>query len=373
MRALTAILILQAASVYAQTDPDELIHYRILPHDTDPLISAFASDVHQAFYNPTSQPQHTLLVHLVGSGDTTGSTTFFPVLAANNGFHCINLDYRNGVSVQSACADIPDTTCHLNWRKEVIEGIDYSAEIFVNEANSIYNRLFRLLQYLDIHEPTQNWGQFLSGGSIQWDHIIISGHSQGGGHAAVIGISNPVRRVLMFASPNDHIDTLHINAPWSKLLHLAADSDYYSFNAVHDEIADYWKQYEHSQSLGQGAYGDTVPADDASYPYGHSRQLYTLQVAPSGFPIKLTHDIMIRDFETPVDIYGKPVFACVWLYMLGINCDPLVAMTDIPSVQPERQLLRILDLLGRETEFQPNEILIYQFSDGSTEKKIIIQ
>ena len=59
----------------------------------------------------------------------------------------------------------------------------------------------------------QNWGQFLSGGSIQWDHIIISGHSQGGGHAAVIGISNPVRRVLMFASPNDHIDTLHINAP----------------------------------------------------------------------------------------------------------------------------------------------------------------
>ena len=51
---------------------------------------------------------------------------------------------------------------------------------------------------------------------------------------------------------------------------------------------------------------------------------------------------MIRDFETPVDIYGKPVFACVWLYMLGINCDPLVVMTDIPSVQPERQLLRIL-------------------------------
>lgn len=44
----------------------------------------------------------------------------------------------------------------------------------------------------------------------------------------------------------------------------------------------------------------------------------------------------------------KTCFACVWLYMLGINCDPLVAMTDIPSVQPERQLLRILDLLGRK-------------------------
>ena len=64
--------------------------------------------------------------------------------------------------------------------------------------------------------------------------------------------------------------------PRSKLLHLAADSDYYSFNAVHDEIVDYWKQYEHSQSLGQGPTAILYRLMTHLIPYGHSRQLYTL-------------------------------------------------------------------------------------------------
>ena len=37
------------------------------------------------------------------------------------------------------------------------------------------------------------------------------------------------------------------------------------------------------------------------------------------------------------------------------------------SNQP-RKLIRILDLLGRETTFKPNTPLIYQYDDGSVEK-----
>jgi hypothetical protein len=35
----------------------------------------------------------------------------------------------------------------------------------------------------------------------------------------------------------------------------------------------------------------------------------------------------------------------------------------------EKELVKILDQLGRETNFTPNTTLIYVYSDGSTEKR----
>jgi hypothetical protein len=34
-----------------------------------------------------------------------------------------------------------------------------------------------------------------------------------------------------------------------------------------------------------------------------------------------------------------------------------------------RKLIKIVDIMGRETEFKKNEVLFYMFDDGSTEKK----
>jgi hypothetical protein len=34
-----------------------------------------------------------------------------------------------------------------------------------------------------------------------------------------------------------------------------------------------------------------------------------------------------------------------------------------------RKLLKIVDIMGRETEFKKNEVLFYMYDDGSTEKK----
>lgn len=46
--------------------------------------------------------------------------------------------------------------------------------------------------------------------------------------------------------------------------------------------------------------------------------------------------------------------------------------TDIPevSIGKERSLIRITDLLGRDTAPQPGQVLIYVFSDGSVEKRV---
>ena len=41
-------------------------------------------------------------------------------------------------------------------------------------------------------------------------------------------------------------------------------------------------------------------------------------------------------------------------------------------VNPEKELVKIVDLLGRETGFKPNKPLIYIFSDGTVEKVIVV-
>jgi hypothetical protein len=53
------------------------------------------------------------------------------------------------------------------------------------------------------------------------------------------------------------------------------------------------------------------------------------------------------------------------------NCNNACSSVGIEeySNQPKK-LIRIMDLLGRETTFKPNTPLIYQYDDGTVEKVI---
>ena len=46
---------------------------------------------------------------------------------------------------------------------------------------------------------------------------------------------------------------------------------------------------------------------------------------------------------------------------------------NITEQKPERKLLTIKDMLGRETEVKNNSILFYLYDDGTVEKRIIIE
>jgi polyhydroxybutyrate depolymerase len=59
-----------------------------------------------------------------------------------------------------------------------------------------------------------------------------------------------------------------------------------------------------------------------------------------------------------------------WLFFEELCVNP-VGIVEVNS-NIERQLLRITDLIGRETEFEKGAILIYQYSDGSVEKKVVL-
>ena len=65
--------------------------------------------------------------------------------------------------------------------------------------------------------------------------------------------------------------------------------------------------------------------------------------------------------------YGLPYKAAGWT--------PLIYWTQPSSArlsQPNNKtIVRITDLLGRESKRVPNKVLIFEYSDGSFEKKII--
>lgn len=56
----------------------------------------------------------------------------------------------------------------------------------------------------------------------------------------------------------------------------------------------------------------------------------------------------------------------------GILPSSFVGIPELISNQ-EKQLLKIVNLLGQEAEYQPNTILIYQYADGSSEKVFTIE
>ena len=73
---------------------------------------------------------------------------------------------------------------------------------------------------------------------------------------------------------------------------------------------------------------------------------------------------------TYLDVNGY-VTCCidfVWDATLGIWAK-MGMQTSIAEIEKERKILKIVDVLGRETKFRKNKILFYLYHDGSTDKK----
>ena len=107
--------------------------------------------------------------------------------AADMGFDAIGLTFVNNYSVNETCNVQTNLDCYSNLRLESLDGTDRTNLINVNRANSIENRLIKLLIYLENNFPNENWDQYLDENSqIRWEKIVVAGHSHGGGTAGII-------------------------------------------------------------------------------------------------------------------------------------------------------------------------------------------
>lgn len=297
-----------AATVFLALGQDDPIRTSVLPSDTDKAIDTF-NDPHSVYYDPAPKKRGELLVFIPGTNGKTLGTKLFCRLAVDLGYHVISLMYPDDKSA-TAVKSSSDKDAFEKFRKEIIYGGDLSPAIEVNRANSIENRLIKLLSYLDKQNPDRKWGQFLnSTGGLKYEKITFSGQSQGGGHATLIAMDHKVARVLMFSSPKDYSTE---PAAWYKVGATPAGRFFAFVHEQDRQGCNYVQQLEILKKLGMTG---TADVDKSKPPFGKV-QIFTTNYPGTEVTSIVAHTCIVGDGGTPKDDAKKPLFEPVWRYML---------------------------------------------------------
>ncbi len=282
----------------------------VLPAATDAAIDTDL-DIHFAVNPaPAVAAKQRLFVFLPGTFGKPQNVRAIVREAAASGLHAIGLNYPNDVTVGSLCSGSADSNCYGNVRAEILTGADSSNLVGITRANSIENRLIKLLQALHGQAPTEGWSAFLiSAGQPDWSRIRVAGHSQGGGHAAFIAKRYVVDRALYLSSPADAVAGQP--APWILAAGATPGASQAGFIHVRDELTALAVASAAWQAMGMT--GPQTSVDGASAPFGGARQLTTDAAPnPSGTARAPFHGSTVSDDVTPRAADGSPLFAPVW-------------------------------------------------------------
>jgi pimeloyl-ACP methyl ester carboxylesterase len=297
-----SFLICFSFSLFAQTE------YKIPPKTTDSAIDNWLED-NYAYINKNMPQMGKLVLFLPGSGLNPSAYLLILKEAANKGYNVIGLKYPNTFSLAELCSKSSDSACYEKVRLEVLGGKDRTQLVNVSRANSIENRLSKLLIYLKANYPDGLWNLYLKpDGTPEWSLIVAMGHSLGGGMAAIIAQKYYTLRVAMLASPTDYSDYFNRPAFYFDKPHVTPSSHYFGFGHNKDGIqryAEIWKL------LGMDQFGPLVNVDTTQAPYLMSHML-TTGVTP---PQPDYHGSVAMDAVTPKNSDGSPLFAPVWEYV----------------------------------------------------------
>jgi len=295
MRAILLTGLFLTAFLFSATAQVQKIS--VEPSQTDPQIKSIHGN-HVAFIDSAVKPINKLLLMIVGTDAAADHNVPFFNFAASMGYHVISIDYKNTV-ITTACSNSADSACFNVFRQEIMFGTPVSQLVEVDSTNSIYHRVYELLLYLSKKYPQQGWKQYLKANSIQWQKIIVAGHSQGAGHAAYIAKKFLVSRVLIFAGPQDFL--VHFNSPagWLFQESITSPSQYFAFLHVNDPFG-FNKQLANCRIL--------MPFAD------------TTLVQPGAGITKGKH-ILVTNIETtnPHESMMQPAFEKAWAYLLSAN------------------------------------------------------
>ncbi len=286
-----------------------MLEYDVLPKVTDSAIDNWL-EPHYVTFNPAVPAKNKLFLFLVGSFGKPNNVQLISQQAANEGFNAINLRYPNAWTVNDLCDRDSDKACYDKVRLEILDGQDRSDKVTISRANSIENRLQKLLVYLNAQHPEQGWSKFLDGENIRWDLIVVAGHSQGGGHAVMIGHVHQVSRVVMMGAPNDSFRGERDLAPWISSKNATPAANYYGFS--HSKDPGYKGQQAAWGVIGLNAFGPVVNVEGKTAPYNNSHQLTTniTPAQPGEF-----HGSVVVDRNTPKAKDGTPLLKEVWQYL----------------------------------------------------------
>jgi hypothetical protein len=304
---------LYALTATVQGDPTWLT---VLPHSTDPQIRNFNTPHwicvdHELLIGEGHGPdrdRHELLVFLPGTGGHGRGPAAFLETAAALGYRVISLMYPDDVAAAEVCRDDSHPEAFEKFRMAIIQG-GSGTGVTILQADSIENRLQKLLIRLQQMRPKEGWSQFLDSDSLAWNRIAFAGQSQGGGHAALIAVKHRVSRVLMFGSPKDYSRALGQPAAWYTEPRATSPACFFALNHSQDrQGCTFRQQLSNLHALGVDELGPMVDVDREVPPYHHSHILVT-NYPGTKVDSKTAHGTALAE-------RNKAVFAPAWRYML---------------------------------------------------------
>jgi hypothetical protein len=292
----------------------KLFEYFIYPSATNSNIVLY-NNPHYVYLDTRVTAKNKLFVFLPGTSGFPSVYKLIEKKAAALGYHSIGLMYPNGSEIYTASGANPDNTSFGRCRQEIFDGTDQTLALIVNADNCIRGRLTRLLQYLSAQYPTQNWGQYLLNGQVDWSKVILAGHSQGGGHAFYISKKVSLSKAISFASI-DWNTYYNSSAAWIFDAGLTPVSKMYSFISTKDQIFAYANVQTQLNNLGIP--GTATSIDNTASPYGSTRRLIT-SATPALNLLVPDHNITCLDQYVPKTSTGAVArnFDNAWAYLLN--------------------------------------------------------
>ncbi|MEM1030740.1 MAG: hypothetical protein AAGN82_10340 [Myxococcota bacterium] len=279
----------------------------IAPDAIDP--QARPEALPHVYATPLGPPRDRLLLFISGTdpGYLEGEQTpaggqfygSFLRQAAGLGFHVVGITYVNDTPINVTCGGLaPRRNCHEEVRLEVLTGEDRWPEVEVTRPDSLLERLSRLLAHL-------GWTQFLDGeDGIAWPRVAVAGHSQGAGHAALLGKLFAVDRALLFAGTEGAVWTDRSTETF-----VTPPTAYFGFNSTFDAVyPSNLRSWDNLAIPGPV----TELSDDLVVPPDATHQLATTVAARDGND----HGTVVVDDAVPLTEAGTPAMRPVWCHLL---------------------------------------------------------
>ncbi len=289
--------------------------YLVLPQSTSDSIQT-STVHHYAFVDTRISQSGKLFVFLGSTGSSPQNYASLNKAATRLGYYVINLSYLNTVDGQG-CANNANVNCFSNYHEEMIFGGTQSDLVVVNKYNAISNRIVKLLERLHKLNPANGWNQFYEGSDLLYSKIVLSGHAQGGGHAAYLAQKFAVDRLVLFSAPNDYSNLLAQPAPWCQNDFATSADRFYGLTHKRDEVLGIAKQYSIWKRMGLLEEADTVTADNSNFV--ESNALVT-NLEPNAKaktpPLSLYRNLPAQEYALPEGDARKQL-KTAWLYILG--------------------------------------------------------
>mmetsp|Transcript_51588 Transcript_51588/g.81926 ORF Transcript_51588/g.81926 Transcript_51588/m.81926 type:complete len:350 (-) Transcript_51588:28-1077(-) len=172
-------------------------------------------------YSPTTPVNSDLFVFFPGSWSYCANyTQLLEAIAPTMLTLC--LPYDNVRKISDVCGS--NSKCWYQMRLE-----SYNGSFDGVAGNSLIARLLSALKYLK-REHGQEWASYLETSGLKLQSMRFAGHSQGAGHAAMMGYQNRVARVVQFSGPCDV-------SSWFKTLTPATPVErFFAFASMYDQI-----------------------------------------------------------------------------------------------------------------------------------------